>query len=260
MESEVNDDMPPNRSGATGPVDALGSDATAAGPPPTAAAEAFGHSSNQSKPVDNLPLPDKVTMAWLWGNVPAQFWISLMGVLVTAFVAGFTLGQMPAVGQLLHPKEPQPLPQPSDSTQRADGKRTAPSEMGIVLVPPATQSQWLNALVTGLNLDGANKKRVRPELHYDARAVEHLMTNASSSFDWLLKAHPDFDITGYAYRVIKDGLIQPLSRESAEGGDWISFKVPECEAGDRLVAVVLVTWKQSQAVPDVLWTFDSKTK
>jgi hypothetical protein len=254
--------MPQNQSGATELTDALRIEATAAGSAPTAAPNAPAQSPNQSELVDNLPLPDKVTLAWLWRNVPALFWIYLISVLVTVFATGFAVGQMSGVEQFLHPKGSQPLPQqPSQSTHLTDVKRVAPSDMRLALVPPATQSPWLNPLVTGLNLDGANKQRVSPKLQYGAGAVAHVMTSASSSFEWLLEAHhPAFGITGHAYRVIKDGLIQPLRRESAEGGDWISFKVPECEVGDVLVAVVLVTWKHNEPVADLLWTFDSKPK
>jgi len=40
-----------------------------------------------------MPNPDKVTLAWLFHNVPIKFWWWLAGILIAAFILGITIGQ-----------------------------------------------------------------------------------------------------------------------------------------------------------------------
>lgn len=55
---------------------------------------------------NNLEFPDKVTLAWLWEKVPAKFWCSLLGLLITFFLFGITIGQVTWVGDLFGNKSP----------------------------------------------------------------------------------------------------------------------------------------------------------
>lgn len=45
-------------------------------------------------PDNNLDLPEKVTLSWLWKHVPAKFWFVLIGLFIAAFILGVTLGQI----------------------------------------------------------------------------------------------------------------------------------------------------------------------
>ena len=44
-------------------------------------------------------MPERVTIAWLWHNVPPKLWLSALGVLFAAasaaFVVGYHVGQNP---------------------------------------------------------------------------------------------------------------------------------------------------------------------
>jgi hypothetical protein len=40
-----------------------------------------------------IKYPDKITIAWLYHNVPAKLWIALVGVLLSAFLAGLFVGE-----------------------------------------------------------------------------------------------------------------------------------------------------------------------
>jgi len=44
-------------------------------------------------PSNSIPYPDKITMKWLWYNVPYSFWLWLISVLTAVFLAGVFVGQ-----------------------------------------------------------------------------------------------------------------------------------------------------------------------
>jgi hypothetical protein len=48
-----------------------------------------------------LELPEKVTLAWLFGNVPVSVWLSLGGAIITAFVLGVAAGQTTFIKELI---------------------------------------------------------------------------------------------------------------------------------------------------------------
>ena len=45
--------------------------------------------------------PDKITLSWLRKYVPVQFWLWLIGALLTVFIAGIYSGQLNVVRELL---------------------------------------------------------------------------------------------------------------------------------------------------------------
>lgn len=45
-------------------------------------------------PPSDLPVPEKVTLAWLFKHIPAWLWFSAFGTLFVAFVTGLKLGQL----------------------------------------------------------------------------------------------------------------------------------------------------------------------
>lgn len=48
-----------------------------------------------------LSLPEKVTIAWAIQHVPLSWWLSLAGIISSAFIAGATVSQLPSVRSLL---------------------------------------------------------------------------------------------------------------------------------------------------------------
>jgi hypothetical protein len=50
---------------------------------------------------DDLACPPKITLLWLAKNVPITFWLWLAGLLLTAFIAGITFGQLSLVKELI---------------------------------------------------------------------------------------------------------------------------------------------------------------
>jgi hypothetical protein len=43
-----------------------------------------------------LQVPERVTLSWLWHNVPATLWLAAAGLVLAIFVAGVTAGQSKA--------------------------------------------------------------------------------------------------------------------------------------------------------------------
>lgn len=58
---------------------------------------------------DEVVLPEKVSLAWLWQNVPIKFWGWLIGLLAAAFLLGISFGQIQWVRDLMGVKH-KPIP------------------------------------------------------------------------------------------------------------------------------------------------------
>jgi hypothetical protein len=48
-----------------------------------------------------LEFPERVTLSWLWRHVPFSFWVWLVGLLVSAFLIGISIGQLKIVQHLI---------------------------------------------------------------------------------------------------------------------------------------------------------------
>jgi len=49
---------------------------------------------------DDLNLPDKVTLSWLWKHVPAKFWLWFLGIMIFMLGSGISLGQVNWIKEL----------------------------------------------------------------------------------------------------------------------------------------------------------------
>lgn len=56
-----------------------------------------------ASPAQSLPLPQKVTLAWLLEHVPVKLWIAFTGILIAAFALGARIGMIPDVVRWLGP-------------------------------------------------------------------------------------------------------------------------------------------------------------
>jgi hypothetical protein len=68
------------------------------------------------------------------------------------------------------------------------------------------------------------------------------LSNASQ-FGWKLEASPGFEVSGLAFRQTKDNAFEPLGPGQNDAGSSL-FKVPGCIKGDKLIAIVRVSWKK----------------
>jgi hypothetical protein len=129
---------------------------------------------------------------------------------------------------------------------KAPVTRTDPKTSGLTKV--AEPPPWLKPILEGYRLDGAIKQRgygtPKPGFEFDIQAVTERINNNTRDFKWTLRCDlKTVDFFGAAYRVTADGLVQPLVADagSTESGS-LAFKVPECNEGDTLLAVLSLAW------------------
>ena len=73
---------------------------------------------------DEFILPEKVTLAWLWQNVPIKFWGWLIGLLIAAFSFGISIGQIQWVQELLGVKHKQAASQQIVNNSKGDNDQS----------------------------------------------------------------------------------------------------------------------------------------
>jgi hypothetical protein len=65
-----------------------------------------------------LSAPEKVTVRWMIDHVPVPLWLTAVGIVAAAFLAGFAVGQIPAVRAVVCSVKPDACPQPAPQAQR----------------------------------------------------------------------------------------------------------------------------------------------
>lgn len=92
------------------------------------------HSS--SSDVTPLSLPQKITLSWLWHNVPYSFWLKLASIIVSAFLFGVFVGQSKFYQDLVARRDN------SSNRSNMDTQEAAPTEktkdMGNALIENVT--------------------------------------------------------------------------------------------------------------------------
>jgi hypothetical protein len=69
-----------------------------------------------------VQLPEKVTAAWLWHNVPIEFWLTLVGAFLTIFILGTRTGQFNFVQRIYGTNMDQSATQPKVSSEEIKNK------------------------------------------------------------------------------------------------------------------------------------------
>jgi hypothetical protein len=149
--------------------------------------------------------------------------------------------------------------------QKAKGlskAREIPSDIQATIMkykPP-----WVNLLVNLFNTEGGVEKNGfgsdNPNVHFGVDALEYRVKQATPGFIWSLNTYPAYTIVGRAYRVVDGSFVLPLDYEEDDSGHRVSFRAPECNDGDELIAIVRVKWTQSLAIEDIRNTFLSTVK
>lgn len=146
--------------------------------------------------------------------------------------------------------------------KRLSQARAIPSDIQATIMkdkPP-----WVNLLVNLFNTEGGVEKNGfgadNPNVHFGVDALEYRVKQATKGFVWSLKTYPAYTIVGRAYRVVDGSFVLPLDYEEDDSGHRVSFRAPECNDGDELIAIVRVKWTQSAAIEDIRNTFLSTVK
>jgi hypothetical protein len=179
-------------------------------------------------------------------GTPLEFIIKNWGIKeLSFFITGFTLalvlvffGRIPEI--LISGKYKSLL----DKASQSVGARTRPSHVHINLVkaPP----NWVLPYIFWLEKEADELKYNKLIKGYMIESVESEELSTTLEFVWVLKASPGFVISGWAFRLTNTGsekCFEPL-KATKEVPDSISFVVPKCEKGDKLLAIIRVSWMQ----------------
>jgi len=81
----------------------------------TTETESVGPTPHRSQP--EIPLPERLTLAWAWRHVPVSWLAWAIGALVTVFCVGIEVSQIEPVRELFHLKANLPAQQGTATTQ-----------------------------------------------------------------------------------------------------------------------------------------------
>lgn len=118
---------------------------------------------------------------------------------------------------------------------------------------PDPKPEWLQPYSDWLDDEAAAKRSEGTRAGVGAVIAPALQS--TQRFKWELKALPGFDLNGRAFKVTADGYVKML--EPIKNQQSIYFEVPECNQGDKIVGLILATWKGSQTQVDIMDTFRS---
>ena len=185
------------------------------------------------------------------------------------FVFGFVTATAIAVGLFYSGKIPASLipdsyKKSSVATEPAnrphDNSRVKPTVIEIHTLKQT--ADWINPIKNWLQAEGKKRKDEKLISDFITETIETQTLPVTSEFQWLLKASSDdYSIVGWAFKVSGDDhspQLLPLQRtKSSDGRDSISFDVPKCEQGDRLIAIIRLSWEKELTPVDFLSTFRS---
>ncbi len=181
---------------------------------------------------------------------------------IICLVFGFGLASfLVYLGQMPHFLIAEKYRASSAKTSQPAEVRAKPTD---VKVHSAKSIDWFTSHVYWLEREGDDLKGKNLIKDYMVNTVESEGLSATTKFNWVLEASPGFVISGWGFRVPNVGsskFFEPLNaKRDSKTSDSISLEVPICEKGDRLLAVLRVSWKQDLKPTDFLSTFHSSIK
>jgi hypothetical protein len=116
------------------------------------------------------------------------------------------------------------------------------------------EPNWIKTQLGFLKEEGVLRQSADKDLKFSVKAVQYTFPEATDDFRWLLITEKNFDLSAIAFMVTDHGLkLQPL--ESANSDHSIEFKVPKCEKGDKLLALVRIQYKGTEPITDIRSVF-----
>jgi hypothetical protein len=137
--------------------------------------------------------------------------------------------------------------------------RTKPTDIRVHLAEPV---EWLKPHVRWLEKEGDDLTGKNVIKGYMANAFESAELSPTTEFNWMLEATPGFEINGFGFRLHNSGSSKFFEQLNAikKAPKLLIVEVPKCEKGDRLVAILRVSWKQDLESAGILSTFHSSAK
>ncbi|MET0465125.1 MAG: hypothetical protein ABW007_18310 [Chitinophagaceae bacterium] len=114
------------------------------------------------------------------------------------------------------------------------------------------ETGWLQALTDLYRREGVDAQEAEPDKRSSAGAFEYTVQEKTKAFVWELSAQAGLEMTSMAFKVSHDKAtgdeaIQQL--KPAGDAHKLNFSVPDCQKGDKLVAVVRV-WSKLTPPPE----------
>ncbi len=103
--------------------------------------------------------------------------------------------------------------------------------------------------INAFEYDSAARRQDDITFRYIVGTVESPIQTATKPFTWSLSTRPGLKMLGKAYRVTSQGSNDLQYTINADGS--LDFTVPKCEKGDKLVAIIRVSWDEGQAFEDL---------
>ncbi len=129
-------------------------------------------------------------------------------------------------------------------------RRTTPSMLPITELQDNDADKYLDVISPFRN-DAADRQIADPTFRFEVRAVESYIDTSTKRFTWSLSTNrAGLSILGKAFRVTSNGVSHDLPSKNS-GENTLEVSVDECEKGDRLVAVVRISWQDSPSLRDL---------
>lgn len=210
-------------------------------------------SDARDKVFEDIPYIGKITVFLLkkfgWSGV-LLFMSGLVGAVLLSY-----FGVMPE--QLVGSKYKSKVP---SEDKKEVIVRVIPQSASFKILE--NKPDWAQGILEGLRLQGAitqnADEKSDSKFRYAVEAIELAIDQPSKAFLWkLTTAGKGIHVYGWAFRVKPEGLLQPLSLLS-NSKDSIGFSVVECDKGDRLVAILSLTWEGEISVDDPVLSLRSE--
>lgn len=196
-------------------------------------------------------LPDRLRAVYDVGGI----WALII------FIFGFITAAAIAVGIFYSGKIPTSLlpAEYKNNSPVDDSARIKPGSIDVQIIRQSPD--WVNPIKNWLQSEGSKRKSERLISDFMTEAVETQELPSTNEFRWILKASsPDYSIVGWGFRISgsNQSQITPLERKkSVDARDSMVFEIPKCEKGDKLIAIIRLSWEKQLTPVDFLSTFRS---
>jgi hypothetical protein len=212
--------------------------------------------------------PHKTLRAMLPSTLQNLYDINGSSALII-FAGGFIAACIFALGLFYSGKIPLSLipDEYKQGSQSVNSKDSQLSELrgkpsGLEVHTVESLPDWVTPIKAWLQGEASSWKKENLISGFMTEMVETQELSATNEFKWILKvSSSDYKIVGWGFRVTGQDpskfLIALERKKITADRDSIVFTVPKCEKGDKLIAIIRVSWEKNATPVDFLSTFRS---
>lgn len=169
-------------------------------------------------------------------------------------------------------QEIEKLKRDSDVSSVSENERIIPESVPLERIEQ--KSSLIENFIHLLDIEGTFKKQDtdQPQLsnqsqnekkgfNFGTEALEYNVVEPTKDFNWVLYADASYSLIGLGFRFNRNrNSYEALKIETTATADKISFKVPPCEKGDKLILIVRVESAEGMNIMNITSTFRSISK